>query len=217
MAFTEPADATVAEDPRRRLAVLASGTGTILEALIAAGLPIIVVGVDRPCRAVEIAEAAGIPVAAVERRDFSASFDRSAYTTALVAALAVHRVGTVAMAGFATVLGPAFFPAFEGRVLNTHPALLPAYKGWHAVPMVLAAGETETGCTVHLATSEVDDGPILAQERVPIYPGDSEETLHERIKEVERRLYPATIRTFLASIGAAPDGSRGTTDERGRR
>ena len=217
MASPEPLQATVAEDPRRRLAVLASGTGTILEALIAAGLPIVVVGVDRPCRAVQIAEAAGIPVAAVTRRDFSASFDREAYTAVLVEALAAHRVGTVAMAGFATVLGPAFFPAFEGRVLNTHPSLLPAYKGWHAVPMVLAAGETATGCTVHLATSEVDDGPILAQERVPIHPGDTEATLHERIKQVERRLYPATIRTFIASIGAAPEGIGGTSDERGRR
>ena len=95
------------------------------------------------------------------------------------------------------MLSPGFFPAFDGRVLNTHPSLLPAYRGWHAVPMALAAGETTTGCTVHLATSEVDEGPVLAQERVPIHPGDTEETLHERIKEVERRLYPATVRRSL--------------------
>ncbi|HXZ82775.1 MAG TPA: phosphoribosylglycinamide formyltransferase [Acidimicrobiales bacterium] len=190
---------------RRRLAVLASGTGTILEALIAAELPIVVVGVDRSCRAARIAEGAGIPVEFVERRDFSASFDREAYTEALVAALARHRVGTVAMAGFATVLGPTFFPAFEGRVLNTHPALLPAYKGWHAVRDVLAAGETTTGSTVHVATCEVDAGPILAQEKVPIRPDDTEETLHERIKQVERRLYPATILSFLDSAEPVTD------------
>jgi phosphoribosylglycinamide formyltransferase-1 len=165
-----------------RLAVLASGTGTILEALIGAGLPIVVVGVDRPCRAAEIAEAAGLFVESVVRRDFSAAFDRDAYTGELIAALRRHRVGTVAMAGFATVLGPAFFPAFGGRVLNTHPSLLPAYKGWHAV--------------------ELDAGPILSQEKVPIFPGDTEETLHERIKQVERRLYPATIRTFLETAGS---------------
>lgn len=197
---------------RRRLGVLASGTGTILEALIAAQLPIVVVGCDRPCRAGRIAEAAGIPVEYVVRRDFSPAFDREGYTAALVAALNRHRVGTVAMAGFATVLSPAFFPAFDGRVLNTHPSLLPAYKGWHAVPMALAAGETATGCTVHLATPEVDDGPILAQEKVAIYPDDTEETLHERIKTVERRLYPATIRSFIETSapagGAAPEETR---------
>lgn len=207
----------VAPGDRRRLAVLASGTGTILEALIAAGVPIEVVGVDRSCRAVEVAEAARIPVALVERRDFSSAFDREAYTAALIEALAEHRIGTVAMAGFATVLGPAFFPAFEGRVLNTHPSLLPKYKGWHAVPMALAAGERSTGCTVHLATSEVDDGPVLAQHEVPIHPGDTEETLHERIKQVERRLYPETIRTFLTSIGTPLDAAGAWTAEGGRR
>ena len=138
--------------------------------------------------------------------DFSPAFDREAYTEALLEALRRHRVGTVAMAGFATVLSPGFFPAFDGRVLNTHPSLLPAYRGWHAVPMALAAGETTTGCTVHLATSEVDEGPVLAQERVPIHPGDTEETLHERIKEVERRLYPATVRSFLASTEETAGG-----------
>jgi phosphoribosylglycinamide formyltransferase-1 len=81
--------------------------------------------------------------------------------------------------------------------LNTHPALLPKFKGWHAVRDALAAGETVTGCTVHLATLEVDEGPILAQESVPVLPDDTEETLHERIKEAERRLYPRVIREQL--------------------
>jgi phosphoribosylglycinamide formyltransferase-1 len=207
----QPGAEAGAREHRHRLAVLASGTGTILEALIAADLPIVVVGVDRPCRARQIAEAAGLPVEFVARQDFSPSFDRDGYTAALIAALRRHDVGTVAMAGFATVLAPAFFPAFAGRVLNTHPALLPAYKGWHAVRDVLAAGETTTGSTVHVATSEVDDGPILAQQEVPIYPDDTEETLHERIKQVERRLYPATIRSFIESGGAATDGPTQST------
>jgi phosphoribosylglycinamide formyltransferase-1 len=100
------------------------------------------------------------------------------------------------MAGFGTFV-PGLPEAFPGRVLNTHPALLPAFKGWHAVRDALAFGVKVTGTTVHVATAEVDSGPILAQEAVPVMPGDTEETLHERIKQVERRLYPATIRRFI--------------------
>ena len=84
------------------------------------------------------------------------------------------------------------FDAFPGRVLNTHPALLPAFPGWHAVRDALAYGVKVTGCTVHVATEEVDAGPILAQEAVPVRPDDTEASLHERIKAVERRLYPDT-------------------------
>jgi phosphoribosylglycinamide formyltransferase-1 len=92
---------------------------------------------------------------------------------------------------------PALAVGFPGRVLNTHPALLPAFRGWHAVRDALAAGVKVTGTTVHVATEEVDDGPILAQEAVPVLTGDTEDTLHERIKQVERRLYPATIKQFI--------------------
>jgi phosphoribosylglycinamide formyltransferase-1 len=108
------------------------------------------------------------------------------------------------MAGFGTVLGAPIHNAYPGRLLNTHPALLPAFKGWHAVPDALAAGVEETGCTVHVATLEVDDGPILAKEPVKVLPGDTVETLHERIKEVERRLYPETLKKFLADL--QPEG-----------
>jgi phosphoribosylglycinamide formyltransferase-1 len=101
------------------------------------------------------------------------------------------------MAGFGTIFSPAMFDDFAGRVLNTHPALLPAFKGWHAVEAALEAGVKVTGCTVHVATSEVDDGPILAQEAVPVLPDDTAESLHERIKVVERRLYVDTIRSIL--------------------
>ncbi|HVM02975.1 MAG TPA: formyltransferase family protein, partial [Acidimicrobiales bacterium] len=95
------------------------------------------------------------------------------------------------------VLDKPLFDAFPGRVLNTHPALLPAFPGWHAVEEALAAGVKVTGCTVHVATEDVDAGPILAQEAVPVLPGDTVESLHERIKEVERRLYPRTLRELL--------------------
>jgi phosphoribosylglycinamide formyltransferase-1 len=89
------------------------------------------------------------------------------------------------------------FDAFDGRIINTHPALLPAFPGWHAVRDALAAGVKVTGVTVHVATLEVDAGPILAQEAVPVLPGDDEESLHERIKERERVLYPETIKEIL--------------------
>jgi phosphoribosylglycinamide formyltransferase-1 len=106
------------------------------------------------------------------------------------------------MAGYGTVLGRSIHAAYPDRIVNTHPALLPAFKGWHAVEQALAAGVPQTGCTVHVATLEVDAGPILAQERVRILPGDTPASLHERIKHVERRLYPRTIRSLLqTSIG----------------
>lgn len=185
--------------------MLASGSGTILEALAEAGLPVAVVVVDRPCRAEEVAARAGLALERVERGDFSPGFDRDAFTDRVVAALAPYGVDLVAMAGFGTVLGRAIHDAYPGRILNTHPALLPAFKGWHAVEDALAAGVAETGCTVHLATLEVDDGPILAQEAVPVLDGDTAEVLHERIKAVERRLYPATVRRVLEELDPAPD------------
>jgi len=181
-----------------RIAVLASGSGTILEALIAAGLPIAAVVVDRPCGAEGVAADAGIPVERVLRASFSSDFDREGFTDQVVGALARYDVGLLAMAGYGTVLGRSIHAAYPGRILNTHPALLPAFKGWHAVEQALAAGASETGCTVHVATLAVDDGPILAQERVAVLPEDTPATLHERIKAVERRLYPATIRAVMA-------------------
>ncbi len=181
-----------------RLAVLVSGAGTLLEAILADGTPVSLVLADRSCRGLEVAAAAGVPAELVERTDFTKGFDRPAYTDRVVKVLAAHDVGLVALAGYMTILGPALIEAFPGRVLNTHPALLPSFKGAHAVRDALAAGVKVTGCTVHVATAEVDAGPILAQEAVPVLPGDDEATLHERIKEVERRLYPATIKELLS-------------------
>ncbi len=179
------------------LGVLASGTGTILEAIVAAGLPVAVVVVDRPCGAWKRAADAGVPAELVGRHDYGPSFDRAAHTSEVVSVLRRYEVTTVAMAGFGTILAPGLFAAFPQRVLNTHPALLPAFRGWHAVSDALAAGVTVTGCTVHLATEAVDEGRILAQRPVEIFPADDEAALHERIKSVERALYPDTIRRFL--------------------
>lgn len=176
-----------------RVGVLASGSGTNLRAILERGIPVVVVIADRPCAALDVAREAGVAVELIERDDFSSGFDRLAYTHRVVDALGAHGVELIAMAGFGTILEKPIHDAFPGRILNTHPALLPAFKGWHAVSEALAAGVKVTGCTVHLATLEVDDGPILAQETVPVLDDDTVETLHERIKEVERRLYPEVI------------------------
>jgi phosphoribosylglycinamide formyltransferase-1 len=157
-------------------------------------LPIAVVLADRPCGALVIAEEAGVATELVERTTFGADFDRVAYTHEVLDALNRHQVDLIAMAGFGTILSKPIHDAFPDRIVNTHPALLPAFKGWHAVDDALAAGVKVTGCTVHLARLEVDEGPILAQEAVPVLPDDTVETLHERIKEVERRIYPEVLR-----------------------
>jgi phosphoribosylglycinamide formyltransferase-1 len=184
----------------QRLGVLASGSGTILQAILDARLPVAVVVVDRACAATNRAATAGVPVELVERLSFGPDFDRVAYTHRVVDALKRHEVDLVAMAGFGTVLGEPVHEAFPGRVVNTHPSLLPAFKGWHAVEDALAAGVKVTGWTAHLATIEVDDGPILAQEAVAIHDDDTVETLHERIKQVERHRYPEVLRALLEGV-----------------
>ena len=176
-----------------RIGVLASGGGSNLEAILRAELPVVAVVVDRPCGATAIAEAAAVPATVVTRGP-----DRLAFTHEVVDALAAHDVEVVVMAGFMTILDKPIFDAYDGRVLNTHPSLLPAFRGAHAVADALAAGVKVTGCTVHVATLEVDSGPILAQEAVPVLDGDTVESLHERIKAVEHRLYPETIRRFVS-------------------
>lgn len=181
-----------------RIAVLASGSGTLLEAFLADGIPVALVVVDRPCRATEVAESHGVPAVVVERTTFGADFDRAAYTAEVVHVLQQHAIELVVMAGFGTVFAEPIHEAFPNRILNTHPALLPAFKGWHAVREALAYGVKVTGCTIHVATLEVDAGPILAQEAVPVLPDDDEASLHERIKAVERRLYPQTVRAVFA-------------------
>ncbi len=180
-----------------RVAVLASGTGSLLEAILDAGVPVTVVVVDRACRALEVAVQNGIEGVLVERTSYAGDFDRTAFTAQVVDELAARGIELVVMAGWGTIFSSSLFDAFDGRILNTHPALLPAFKGWHAVRDALAAGVKVTGCTVHVATLEVDEGPILAQEAVPVLAEDSEESLHERIKQVERRLYVDTIEEIL--------------------
>lgn len=177
-----------------QIGVLASGGGSNLEAILAADLPVAVLVVDRPCRATELAEAAGVPHVLVEWNG-----DRLEFTHRVVDALERHGADLVAMAGFMRILEKPIFDAFPGRVLNTHPALLPSFRGAHAVEDALEAGVKITGCTIHIAVPEVDAGPILAQEAVPVLDDDTADTLHERIKAVEHRLYPDTIKRFMES------------------
>ena len=180
-----------------------SGSGTILEAMVGAGIDVALVVADRSCRALEVGEASGADALLLDRLGyggFSADFDRDAYSADLARLLVGHRIDLVAMAGFGTVLAHPIHEAFPGRILNTHPSLLPRFKGWHAVAAALAAGVAESGCTVHVATELLDDGPILAQRRVPVVPGDTEVDLHERIKSVERVLYPDVVARVMAAL-----------------
>ena len=202
--------------PRLHIGVLASGSGTIFEAIVGAGLPVGVLIADRPCRALEIAPALGVRAELVDRSGFGGfgpGFDRHRYTEAVTDALVSAGVDVVAMAGFGTVLGQPIHAAYPGRILNTHPALLPAFPGWHAVTDALAAGVAETGTTVHLATLEMDAGPVLARAPVPVLADDTEGTLHERIKTVERTLYPETIRTFIDELAAKVGDGTGSPSE----
>ena len=171
--------------------------------MLSEGVPVGLVVADRPCRALALASAAGVDAELVDRREsggFGESFDRRGFTLRIVEILRAHGVDLVAMAGFGTVLAEPVHDAYPRRILNTHPALLPSFPGWHAVEDALAAGVEVTGCTVHLAQLEVDSGPVLAQGEVPVRHDDTVETLHERIKEVERRLYPQTVKQVIARL-----------------
>lgn len=194
-----------------RLVVLASGTGSLLEALLAATAhdfpaEVVAVGTDRACRALEVAAGAGVPSFTVRLSDHT---DRAAWDTALTDAVAHHAPDLVVSAGFMKILGPQFLSRFEGRVVNTHPALLPAFPGARAVAEALAYGVRVTGATVHLVDAGTDTGPILAQETVPVLDDDDEQTLHERIKVVERRLL-VDVLAAVATRGLTWTGRKAT-------
>ena len=181
------------------IAALVSGSGTLLESMIAAGLPVQLVLADRPCRGLEVASAAGIETILLERTEWGSEFDRDGFGLLVVDALRSRQIDLVAMAGFGTILGAPVFDAYPNRIINTHPALLPSFPGWHAVRAAMDFGVKVTGCTIHVATPVVDDGPILAQEAVDVYDDDDEASLHERIKTVERRLYIETLQGIVRS------------------
>ncbi len=194
-----------------RVVVLASGTGSLLESLLSSAVGdfparIVAVGVDRDCRAVEVATAASVPSYRVRLGDYS---DRGAWDAAITDATAAHAPDWVVSAGFMKILGPQFLSRFPGRVINTHPALLPSFPGAHAVPEALAYGVKVTGCSVHLVDAGTDSGPILAQQPVPVLDDDDEATLHERIKVVERKLL-VDVLAALATGGLTWIGRKAT-------
>ncbi|MDJ0408807.1 phosphoribosylglycinamide formyltransferase [Rhodococcoides fascians] len=193
-----------------RVVVLASGTGSLLQSLVAATTAedyparIVAVGVDRECAAARHADDAAIPHFHIGLRDFA---DRAAWDEALTDAALGFEPDLIVTAGFMKILGPRFLDAFAGRIVNTHPALLPSFPGAHAVRDALDHGVKLTGSTVHLVDSGVDTGPILAQEAVPVLDGDDEAALHERIKTVERRLLVDVI-AAVAAKGVTSDGRK---------
>jgi len=171
-----------------RIAVLASGSGTILDAILTDGVPVEVVLVDRPCAATDVAERHGVAASVVERTSYGDGFDRVAYTEGIVDRLEAHDIDLVVMAGFGTILAKPIFDRFAGRILNTHPALLPSFPGMHGAADALEYGVKVTGCTLFVVDPGVDTGPILAQRAVDVLDGDTVESLHERIKKAEREL-----------------------------
>jgi phosphoribosylglycinamide formyltransferase-1 len=192
-----PSGHPVAATAAARLVVLASGAGSNLAALLAAhdipGFGARVVGLvtDKPSAgALGLARGAGVAAAVVAPADFA---DRADWDRGIGEAVAVFRPDLVVLAGFMRILSPAFLDRFPGRVVNTHPALLPAFPGAHGVRDALAHGVKVTGCTVHVVDAGVDTGPILAQVAVPVLVDDDEVALHERIKVAERALLVETV------------------------
>ncbi len=199
-----------------RLVVLVSGTGSNLEALIDAcrrgEVPASVVAVfaDRPCVALGKAEAAGIDAHVVRFEAFSS---REAWSAALAEGVGRYRPDVVVSAGFMRITSPVFVDAFAGRLINLHPSLLPAFPGAHAVRDALASGVRVSGSTVHFIDYEVDHGPIILQEAVPVLPDDTEGSLHARIKEVEHHMLPTACRLILEGKVRLSDGRVALTDE----
>jgi phosphoribosylglycinamide formyltransferase-1 len=191
--------------------VLASGTGSLLQSLLDATVGdfparIVAVGVDRDCRAQDVASAASVPTYTVRLGDHA---DRDAWDAAVTEATAAHEPDLVVSAGFMKILGPHFLSRFMGRIINTHPALLPAFPGAHAVPEALDYGVKVTGCSVHLVDAGTDTGPLLAQEPVPVLDDDDVTTLHERIKVVERQLL-VDVLAAVATRGVTWTGRKAT-------
>ena len=181
-----------------RIAVLASGVGSNLQALIDdqfCGQRIALVVSDQPnARALERAKDAGIETAVIEFGSFP---DREVFSAAIVEVLVAHEITHVALAGFMRILSPVFVEAFEGRILNVHPSLLPAFPGANAVQAALDHGVKVTGVTVHLVTAELDGGPIVLQEAIPILRYDDAGALEARINELEHRLFRVALRVLI--------------------
>jgi phosphoribosylglycinamide formyltransferase 1 len=180
-----------------RLVVLVSGTGTNLQALIDAcaddsyGAQVVAVGADREaCGGLDRARAGGIPTFSHRVKDFA---ERPRWDAALTESCRGFEPDLVISAGFMKLAGPEFLAAFGGRFINSHPALLPSFPGMHGVRDALGYGVKVTGCTIFVVDAGVDDGPVVAQQCVPVHDDDDEDSLHERIKVAERALLVETV------------------------
>ncbi|WP_425997331.1 phosphoribosylglycinamide formyltransferase [Caulobacter sp. DWR1-3-2b1] len=190
---------------KTKVAVFISGRGSNMEALVRAAqtpdcpFEIALVLANKPeAGGLATAQAAGIEALCVDQKPFGK--DREAHERAIDGALRERGIQVIALAGYMRILTPFLVDAWEGRMLNIHPSLLPAYPSLDTHSRALTAGETEAGCTVHLVTAGVDEGPILGQARVPILPGDDEHALSTRVLEQEHRLYPETLATFCRAL-----------------
>ena len=184
---------------RKRVAILISGRGSNMEALIeAAKEPTypaaieLVISNEPAAEGLRRATAAGIRTAVVDHKKLGK--DREAFEHALQAELETNRIELVCLAGFMRLLTPWFVRQWDGRLINIHPALLPAFKGLDTHARALAAGAKEHGATVHFVVPEMDSGPVITQAAVPVLPGDSEAALAARVLEVEHRIYPEALR-----------------------
>jgi phosphoribosylglycinamide formyltransferase 1 len=197
---------------RARTVVLISGRGSNMSALIEAArspdfaAEIVTVLSDEPdAPGLSIARKAGV---AAEAIDFRACPGKAAFEAALEARLRAERAEIVCLAGFMRVLSPAFVERWKGRMLNVHPSLLPNLRGLNTHERALREGLAEHGCTVHFVTAELDAGPIIAQARVPILPGDDAEALAARVLREEHRIYPAALAAVARSLSAAETEGR---------
>lgn len=188
-----------------KVGVLISGRGSNMSALIAAakaeGYPAeiaLVIANVPDAGGLEAARAEGVQALVIDSRPFGK--DRRAHEQAMDVALRAAGVRVVCLAGFMRLLTPWFVDAWAGRMLNIHPSLLPAYKGLHTHSRAIEAGEAEAGCTVHIVTADLDDGPILGQARVPVLPGDDEASLATRVLKEEHRLYPQCLAQFCRTL-----------------
>jgi phosphoribosylglycinamide formyltransferase-1 len=180
----------------KRIVVLISGRGSNMQALLKAQLPATIAAVVSnvpDAGGLSIAQAHAIPTAVV---DHSAYAERAAFDAALAAGIDAHAPDLVVLAGFMRVLTESFIARFDGRLINIHPSLLPAFPGLHTHRRALEAGVRIHGCTVHFVTRELDHGPIIAQAAVPVLSSDSEETLAARVLEEEHRIYPLAVKWF---------------------
>ena len=189
---------------KKRVGVLISGTGSNMKALVAASrqddctFEIACVVSNKPdAGGVAWARDHGLPAQVISHKDYAT---REAFDTAVDVYLQNKRLDVIACAGFMRIMTPVLITPWSGRMLNIHPSLLPLYKGLHTHQRAIEAGDKEAGCTVHVVTTELDDGPILAQARVPVLAGDTPETLAVRVLVEEHRIYPVALMAFCSSL-----------------